>query len=158
MTAAPDDAQEGGELTVLTEGDIDYMDPGAAYYQVTYTVDFGVFRQLVAWPPDAAVDPVPDLAAEEPEVSDDGQTITYTLQEGIKYAPPLDDRDDHVRPTSSTRSSGRCCPAWPTATPRSTSPTSRASTEARPRSRRTTRSPRTSAGSRRPTTRRSSST
>jgi peptide/nickel transport system substrate-binding protein len=93
VTAAPDDAQEGGELTVLTEGDIDYMDPGAAYYQVTYTMDFAVFRQLVAWPPDAAVDPVPDLAAEEPEVSDDNQTITYTLQEGIKYAPPLDDRD-----------------------------------------------------------------
>ena len=43
-TAAPDDAQKGGHLTILQEGDIDYMDPGAAYYQVTYTLDFGLFR------------------------------------------------------------------------------------------------------------------
>src|SRR6188472_2107229 len=35
-TSAPDNAQKGGDLTVLNEGDIDYMDPGAAYYQVTY--------------------------------------------------------------------------------------------------------------------------
>ena len=30
VTAAPEDAQEGGDLVVLSEGDIDYMDPGAA--------------------------------------------------------------------------------------------------------------------------------
>src|SRR5919197_6229934 len=35
-TAAPSDAKSGGHLTVLAEGDIDYMDPGAAYYQFTY--------------------------------------------------------------------------------------------------------------------------
>ena len=62
-TAAPDDAQRGGNLTLISEGDIDYMDPGAAYYQVTYTLDFGLFRQLVSWPPEATEDPVPDLAS-----------------------------------------------------------------------------------------------
>ena len=92
-SAAPDDAQVGGDLTLLNEGDIDYMDPGAAYYQVTYTLDFAVFRQLVAWPPDAVTDPVPDLADGEPELSDDNKTITYKIQEGIHYAPPLDDQE-----------------------------------------------------------------
>jgi peptide/nickel transport system substrate-binding protein len=92
-TAAPDDAQEGGHLTVLQEGDIDYMDPGAAYYQVTYTLDFAMFRQLVSWQPDDTDQPTPDLATGEPEISDDNKTITFTIQDGIRYSPPLQDRE-----------------------------------------------------------------
>ena len=34
----PDDAAEGGTLTVLAVGDVDYIDPGAAYYQFSYMV------------------------------------------------------------------------------------------------------------------------
>jgi peptide/nickel transport system substrate-binding protein len=92
-TAAPNDAQKGGNLKLISEGDIDYMDPGAAYYQVTYTLDFGMFRQLVSWPPDATEDPVPDLAEDEPEISDDGKTITFKIQDGIRYSPPLEDQE-----------------------------------------------------------------
>ena len=92
-TAAPDDAQKGGNLTLISEGDIDYMDPGAAYYQVTYTLDFGMFRQLVSWPPDEAEDPVADLAEDEPEISEDGRTITFKIKDGIRYSPPLEDRE-----------------------------------------------------------------
>jgi peptide/nickel transport system substrate-binding protein len=92
VTAAPDDAQKGGDLTLLTEGDIDYMDPGAAYYQVTYTLDFAVFRGLEGWAPDASSDATPDLATGAPEVSDDGKTITFKIQDGVHYAPPLQDR------------------------------------------------------------------
>jgi peptide/nickel transport system substrate-binding protein len=32
---------------------------------------------------------VPDLAAEEPEVSDDGLTYTFTLRDGVKFSPPV---------------------------------------------------------------------
>jgi peptide/nickel transport system substrate-binding protein len=32
---------------------------------------------------------VPDLAAEEPEISDDGLTYTYTLRDGVMFGPPL---------------------------------------------------------------------
>jgi peptide/nickel transport system substrate-binding protein len=91
-TAAPDDAKPGGDLVLLNEGDIDYMDPGAAYYQVTYMMDFAVFRQLMSWAPDADTDPTPDLATGDPELSDDGKTITYTIQDDVKYAPPLQDQ------------------------------------------------------------------
>ncbi len=92
VTSAPDDAQKGGNLTILQEGDIDYMDPGAAYYQVTYTLDFALFRQLVSWQPDDTADPTPDLATGEPEISSDSKTITFKIRDGIKYSPPLQDR------------------------------------------------------------------
>src|SRR6266545_6148232 len=88
-TAAPDNAQQGGDLTVLNEGDIDYMDPGAAYYQVTYELTLATQRSLMGWPPDAT-QPVPDLAADQPQVTDGGKTITFTIRDGIKYSPPVD--------------------------------------------------------------------
>ena len=50
-TAAPSDAKSGGHLTVLSEGDIDYMDPGAAYYQFTYMMDEATQRGLMGWQP-----------------------------------------------------------------------------------------------------------
>ena len=87
-TAAADNAQKGGSLTVLNEGDIDYMDPGAAYYQVTYELTLATQRTLVGWPPDAT-QPVPDLAADDPKVTDGGKTITFTIRNGVKFSPPV---------------------------------------------------------------------
>jgi peptide/nickel transport system substrate-binding protein len=89
VTAAPDDAQEGGSLTMLNAGDVDYMDPGAAYYQTTYTVTGATQRPLLSWQPDDVEKPTPDLAAEEAEISEDGLTLEYKLQEGIEFAPPV---------------------------------------------------------------------
>jgi len=88
VTAAPDNAQQGGDLTLLNEGDIDYMDPGAAYYQVTYTLDLAAQRGLLGWPPDAT-EPQPDLATEQPKVTDDGKTITFTIRDDVKFSPPV---------------------------------------------------------------------
>ena len=50
-TTAPNDAQEGGELTVIASDDIDYMDPGAAYYQYAYMLMSAAHRTLLSWPP-----------------------------------------------------------------------------------------------------------
>lgn len=88
-TAAPDNAQKGGTLTELNEGDIDYMDPGAAYYQVTYSITLATQRTLMGWPPDAT-QPVPDLADGQPKVTDGGKTITFTIRSGVHYSPPVD--------------------------------------------------------------------
>jgi peptide/nickel transport system substrate-binding protein len=89
-TEAPDDASEGGDLTVIATDDIDYMDPGAAYYQFTYMVTSASHRALLSWRPPDVAEPVPDLAEEEPEISDDGLTITFTIREGVMFSPPVD--------------------------------------------------------------------
>jgi peptide/nickel transport system substrate-binding protein len=89
VTAAPDDAVEGGSLEVIASGDVDYIDPGAQYYQFSYMVSDATNRKLVGWPPDEDSQPQPDLAAGEPEISDDNQTITFTIRDGVQYSPPV---------------------------------------------------------------------
>ena len=86
----PDDAQEGGDLTMLFSSDIDYMDPGAAYYQPTYIVTNAVHRTLLTYFPDDTDEASADLAVEYPEVSDDDQTVTWTIRDDVTYAPPVD--------------------------------------------------------------------
>jgi peptide/nickel transport system substrate-binding protein len=90
VTAAPDGAKEGGELAVLSAGDIDYMDPGAAYYQFTYMVTQATQRGLFGWEPADVNDPSPDLAEGEAEISDDGLTIEVTIRDGVRFSPPVD--------------------------------------------------------------------
>jgi peptide/nickel transport system substrate-binding protein len=88
-TAAPTDAKQGGDLTVLAASDVDYIDPGAAYYQFTYMVTGATQSTLVGWAPDDIEEPTPLLATEEPTVSGDGKTITYHLRDDVKFSPPV---------------------------------------------------------------------
>jgi peptide/nickel transport system substrate-binding protein len=86
-SAKQSEAKQGGTLTYLWAGDTDYLDPGQTYYQAGYEVEFAVNRRLYAQQPDGKT--VPDLAEGEPEVSDDGRTITIKIKPGVKYAPPV---------------------------------------------------------------------
>jgi peptide/nickel transport system substrate-binding protein len=88
-TAAPSDAQTGGDLTVIAASDVDYIDPGAAYYQWTFMIDSATQSPLEAYAPADIEEPTPLLATEAPTVSDDGKTVTYTLNSGIKFSPPV---------------------------------------------------------------------
>jgi peptide/nickel transport system substrate-binding protein len=89
-TAPPDDAKRGGTLTIVMAGDIDFMDPGAAYYQQTYVLDYAWQRALMGWPPDEDEAAQPDLADGEPQVSDGGRTVTFKIKDGVRYSPPVD--------------------------------------------------------------------
>lgn len=89
VNEAPSNAQKGGKLTVLASGDVDYLDPGAGYYQFTYMVDFATQRTLVSWPPTEVKMPQPDLVEGEPKVSDGGKTVTFKIKPGIHYCPPV---------------------------------------------------------------------
>ena len=90
VTEAPSDAQEGGDLTVIAASDVDYIDPGAAYYQFTFMVTAATQSSLEAYAPDDIERATPLLATEEPEVSEDGKTITYTIRDDVKFSPPVD--------------------------------------------------------------------
>ncbi len=84
------DGKRGGTLTFIAAGDVDYLDPGQTYYTFGYTVHYAVNRTLYAFRPNDPVDPVPDLADREPEISPDNRTITVRIKPGIRYAPPVD--------------------------------------------------------------------
>ena len=88
-TEAPSDAQEGGELRVLAASDVDYIDPGAAYYQFTFMVTSATQSSLEAYAPGDIEQATPLLATEAPTVSDDGKTVTYTIRDDVKYSPPV---------------------------------------------------------------------
>lgn len=88
-TAPPDNAKKGGTLNVIAAGDVDYIDPGAAYYQFTYMVTSAAQRALLSWQPDDVANPTPDLATGEPTISDDDKTLTFKIRSGIRYSPPL---------------------------------------------------------------------
>ena len=89
-TAAPDGAQQGGELTVIAASDVDYIDPGAAYYQFTFMVTSATQSSLTAYAPPDIEQATPLLAESAPEVSEDGKTITYTIRDDVMFSPPVD--------------------------------------------------------------------
>jgi peptide/nickel transport system substrate-binding protein len=88
-TAAPEGAQKGGTLTVLSNADVDYIDCGAAYYQFSYQIDYAMCRPLFSYKPQDNKMPSPDVASGPAQVSDDGKTVTVKMKSGIKFGPPV---------------------------------------------------------------------
>jgi peptide/nickel transport system substrate-binding protein len=81
--------KKGGTLTVISQGDVDSLDPGYHYYQYdTQALDQTTHRTLFGWKPDART-PGPDLAQSMPTVTDGGRTITVKLKTGIRFQPPV---------------------------------------------------------------------
>jgi peptide/nickel transport system substrate-binding protein len=81
--------KKGGTLTVLSNGDVDYIDPGAAYYQFSFIFDYAIQRPLYSYRPEDSAKAVPDFAASEPKISADGKTITIKTRTGVKFSPPV---------------------------------------------------------------------
>jgi peptide/nickel transport system substrate-binding protein len=88
QTAAPH-AKAGGDLQFLYSGDVDNIDPGITYYTGGYLIVYATQRPLVNYKPDDPTHPVPDLAAQLPEVSPDNKTVTVKLRTGVKFSPPV---------------------------------------------------------------------
>lgn len=89
QTEAPSDAKAGGNLTVIAASDVDYIDPGASYYQYSYMVTSATQTSLVGWAPGDVEFPTPLLATDDPVVSDDGKTVTITIRDDVMYSPPV---------------------------------------------------------------------
>jgi peptide/nickel transport system substrate-binding protein len=79
----------GGKLTVLWADDVDFLDPGQAYYTFGSMVQYAVNRTLYSYKPDDSERPVPDLASGPPEISSDNKAITVHIKTGVNYAPPV---------------------------------------------------------------------
>jgi peptide/nickel transport system substrate-binding protein len=87
--ATPGEGKKGGTLTVLSAGDVDYVDPGQTYYAFGYMMHYAVNRGLYSFGPGDNARPRPDIADGEPQISQDQKTVTVTLKHGVKYAPPV---------------------------------------------------------------------
>jgi peptide/nickel transport system substrate-binding protein len=81
--------KKGGKLTVLSGGDVDYMDPGKTYYTYAIGIINTLHRGLYAYLPGDSTKPVPDLAAGDAEISEDGKTVTVKIKEGVTFSKPV---------------------------------------------------------------------
>lgn len=87
--ASPAKGKQGGKLTFLAAGDVDYLDTGQTYYTFGYQVMYASNRPLFSYSPDKPDEALADLADGEAEISEDLKTITVKIKKGIKYAPPV---------------------------------------------------------------------
>src|SRR3954451_22139758 len=87
-TQVPEKAKTGGKLTVLWSGDVDFIDCGQTYYQMGYFICNATQKNLYSYKPQDGTTPVADLADGDPQVSDDGKTVTVKIKSGVKYSPP----------------------------------------------------------------------
>jgi peptide/nickel transport system substrate-binding protein len=85
----PDEGKKGGKLTVLAAGDVDYMDPGKTYYTYAIGIINAVHRGLYGYLPNDTSKAVPDIADGDPEIAEDGKTVTVKLQKGIMFSKPV---------------------------------------------------------------------
>jgi len=86
----PAQGKRGGKLTVLSAGDVDFLDPGKTYYVYTMGILNALHRGLYAYLPNDTKKPVPDLAAADPEIAPDGRTVTVKLRKGVMFSDPVD--------------------------------------------------------------------
>ena len=86
----PAQGKRGGTLTVLSGGDVDFLDPGKTYYTYTIGILNALHRGLYAYLPNDTTKPVPDLASADPEIAPDGGTVTVKLRSGVMFSDPVD--------------------------------------------------------------------
>ncbi|MGI8779848.1 MAG: hypothetical protein ACR2L8_06705, partial [Solirubrobacteraceae bacterium] len=85
--------KRGGDVTVLSLGDVTSLDPGYWYYAYDYqALAQTTQRALYGFQPRATT-PTPDLADGMPQTSGDGRTVTIKIKPAIRYSPPLQDRE-----------------------------------------------------------------
>lgn len=89
----------GGTMRLNLLGDvISAFDPQKEYYSVTWEFyRCCLLRTLVSYnglsTEEGGTELRPDLATDLPQVSEDGLTWTFTIQDGVTYAPPFDDTE-----------------------------------------------------------------
>ena len=89
-SGTPAEGKKGGKLTALWAGDTDSIDPGITYYQMGTQIIRSTQKTLYAPKIDDAAVTEPDLAESDPQIAEDGCTVTVKIKEGVKFSPPVD--------------------------------------------------------------------
>ena len=84
--SASDADSTGGVISIGFEGDIASLDPSQGYDFISWPAERLIFETLVTYGDSTEL--VPGLAAEMPQVSDDGLTYTFALREGVSFVLP----------------------------------------------------------------------
>jgi peptide/nickel transport system substrate-binding protein len=84
----------GGTLTAYTSLDVDYLDPGLSYSEITYPISYATQRPLFSYLPNTYSAPSPDMAAYMPTVAnggitDGGRTVTVHIRTNVHFSPPV---------------------------------------------------------------------
>ncbi|GAB3493454.1 ABC transporter substrate-binding protein [Nocardiopsis coralliicola] len=80
--------EQGGTLRYAITANVESTDPGNSYYGYVWNFSRYYARTLYTYdtaPGEEGREVVPDLAEGEPEVSEDGETYTVKLKQGLKY-------------------------------------------------------------------------
>jgi peptide/nickel transport system substrate-binding protein len=87
------DIPTGGTLRIAGSSDVDFMDPAAMYYTLSFFLARGTLRQLVSYPPVAdfeeQLEVVPDLATDTGHSNEDFTEWTFTLKDGVTFGKAL---------------------------------------------------------------------
>jgi peptide/nickel transport system substrate-binding protein len=89
QSTPPQNAKQGGDLTIEYAADTDNIDPGISYYQYGMNIAYATQRPLYSYKPDDAKTLQPDLAESAPDISKDGKTVTVKIRSGVKFSPPV---------------------------------------------------------------------
>jgi peptide/nickel transport system substrate-binding protein len=88
---------KGGTLKIAGTSDVDFMDPAAMYYTVSWFLARGTLRQLVSYPPVADVEEQlkvqPDLATDTGQSNDEFTEWTFTIKDGVTFGKALGGED-----------------------------------------------------------------
>jgi oligopeptide transport system substrate-binding protein len=83
--ASSEAVDPNGELNTNTGGEPDTIDPQKESFVNEVAQTMMVFEALMAFDP-KTLKPIPGAAKDQPKVSSDGLTYTYTLRDGLKYS------------------------------------------------------------------------
>ena len=81
-----------GELRVEARANPDFLDPALAYDPLSWQIMAATQGGLLAFRRDSGASGatlVPDLAEALPATSRDGRTLTFTLRDDVRFAPPV---------------------------------------------------------------------
>jgi peptide/nickel transport system substrate-binding protein len=85
----PAEGKRGGTLVALWAADTDNIDPGQTYYQMGTQIVRATQKTVYRPKVDDATVLEPDLAETDPQVAEDGCTVTVTLKTGVEFSPPV---------------------------------------------------------------------